>query len=242
MKKSLKDKFTLIFFSLLLGIFISVQFKQDIEPFNPVTLRSIQVTKSEIDKTSSEIEEMAELLKRKEEELGKFESVNEESDGVYELLIEELDKTKAVAGLEEMKGTGIIIKMEDNQDSEIAGLDVSDDVIHDIDVLNILNDLRVAGAEAISINGQRIMSISEVKCGGPIIRVNGKSVGTPFVIKAIGDPKLLYAAVNAPGTYGYTQKNVYNKVLEITMEDKIKIPAYSGRFTFKHAKPVKEGD
>jgi len=242
MKKSLKDKFTLIFFSLLLGIFISIQFKQEIEPFNPVTLRSIQVTRNEIDRMDSEIEEMKELLKNKEDEIEKFENVTNEDDGGYELMIEELDKIKSVAGFERMEGTGIVIKMEDNQDSEINPLDVSDYIIHDIDVLNILNDLKVAGAEAISINGQRIMSVSEIKCGGPIIRVNGKSVGTPFVIKAIGDPKLLYAAVNAPGTYGYTQKNVYNKVLDITMEDKVIIPAYSGRFTFKYAKPVGEGD
>lgn len=242
MKKKTKANFTLIFFSLLLGIFISIQFKQKNEPFNPVTLRSIQVTKTEIDRINSEVDEMIELLKNKEEELAKFEELADESDSVHEILIDELDKTKVAAGFEEVEGTGIIIKMEDSDDTELPGLDINDYVIHDIDVLNILNDLRVAGAEAISINGQRIMSVSGIKCGGPIIRVNGKSVGTPFVIKAIGDPKLLYAAVNAPGTYGYIQKNVYKKVIDIAMEDNVVIPAYSGRFTFKYANPVEEGD
>lgn len=242
MKKSTKADLILIFFSLLLGVFISLQFKQDHEPFNPVTLRSIQVTKKEIDRIDSEVAEMTELLKNKEEELEKFEESSKENESVYELLIDEMDKTKAVAGLDEMEGPGIIIKMEDSEESEMEGLDINDYVIHDIDVLNILNDLKVAEAEAISINGQRIMSVSGIKCGGPIIRVNGKSVGTPFIIKAIGDPKLLYAAVNAPGTYGYIQKNVYKKVIDITVEDKVVIPAYSGRFTFKYAKPVEEGD
>ncbi len=65
-----------------------------------------------------------------------------------------------------MEGPGISIKMYDNPDSQIVGLDINDDVIHDVDILNILNDLKIAGAEAISINGERVVSNSEIKCGG----------------------------------------------------------------------------
>jgi len=106
----------------------------------------------------------------------------------------------------------------------------------------IINDLRAAGAEAISINNQRVLSTSEIKCGGPIIRINGRSVGSPFYIKAIGDPKLLSAAINAPNTYGYALKTIDQIVIETTVEDNIVIPAYNGDFDFKYAKPVKEGD
>ncbi len=242
MKKFSKANITLFAFSLFLGIFMAIQFQRDIEPFNPVTLRSIQITKSEIDIINSEVDDMLELHKNKKEELEKMESIIEENEDYKLVLKDELNKTKAVAGFEKMEGPGIIIKMEDNQDIEMIGSEIADDVIHDIDVLNILNDLRIAGAEAISINGQRIMSVSEIKCGGPVIRINGKSVGTPFIIKAIGDPKLLSAAINAPGTYGYIQKNVYKKGLETTIEDKVIVPAYFGYFDFKYAKPVEEGD
>ena len=123
-----------------------------------------------------------------------------------------------VAGFENVKGPGIIVKMEDNMAEEAFGQEYDLDIIHDVDVLRIINDLRDAGAEAISINGQRVLSISEIKCGGPIIRINGRSVGTPFYIKAIGDPKLLNAAINAPNTYGYALKTIDQINIETTMK------------------------
>lgn len=49
--------------------------------------------------------------------------------------------------------------------------------------------------------------LSELKCRGPVIGINGISIGTPFIIRAIGDQKLLMAAVNAPGTYGDALKH-----------------------------------
>ncbi len=77
--------------------------------------------------------------------------------------------------------------MEDNLSESAFGQEYDLDLIHDIDVLRIINDLRGAGAEAIDINGQRVLAISEIKCGGPIIRVNGRSVwgGSLLYISAI---------------------------------------------------------
>ncbi|MCR2042888.1 DUF881 domain-containing protein [Anaerosalibacter massiliensis] len=243
MKKISKFNSILFVFSILLGFLIVTQMKQNVESYNLVTLKSIQVTKNEINNAHDEIKEMKSLIEIKKGELKKIEKIKGNSnENIHDVLIEGVEETKAIAGLTDMEGPGIVIKMQDNQDTEIKGVEISDDVIHDMDILMILNDLRVAGAEAISINGQRVMPMSEIKCGGPIVKINGKSLGTPFIIKAIGDPKLLYAAVNAPGTHGYEIKN-FNKInVKSNMEDNVFIPGYSGRFKFKHAKPIKEGD
>ncbi|MBV1817805.1 DUF881 domain-containing protein [Anaerosalibacter bizertensis] len=243
MKKVSSTNITLLVFSIFLGFFAVTQMKQNVESYNLVTLKSIQVTKNEINNTYDEIKEMESLIKSKKEELEKLEGIKKnDAENIHDILVEGTETTKVASGFTDMEGPGIVIKMWDNQDTEIKGVEISDDVIHDMDILMILNDLRIAGAEAISINGQRVMPMSEIKCGGPIVKINGKSLGTPFVIKAIGDPKLLNAAVNAPATHGYELKN-FNKInIESNIEDNVFVPGYSGRFRFKYAKPIKEGD
>lgn len=240
--KSKNPKIILMLFSILIGVIMSTQMKLKVESYAPVTLRSIQVTKNEINMINDEVINMREMIEIKEEELKTLENIAKGDDSIIDILSQELKSNKIRSGHTVLEGPGIIIKMYDNAENQIIGLSMDDDVIHDSDILNILNDLRIAGAEAISINEERVLSISEIKCGGPIIRVNGKSLGAPFIIKAIGDPKLLNASVNAPGTYGDMLKNFYKMGIESTIEDKILIPAYSGRFNFKYAKPLGEGD
>ena len=221
---------------------MAFQFKQNMPSIAPVTLRSIQATKYEINTIEKEVEELEIMIASKEEQIKILENITDGDENIIDILKNELEKNKAVAGFEKVKGPGIIIRMEDNMMEGAFGEEYDLDIIHDADVLRIINDLRGAGAEAISINEQRVLSMSEIKCGGPIIRINGKSVGTPFYIKAIGDPKLLNAAINAPNTYAYALKTIDQINIETTVEDNIIIPAYGGRFNFRYAKPLKEGD
>jgi len=235
-------KIILTLFSVIVGVLISVQMKLKVESIAPVTLKSIQDTKNQINYVNNEIFELDKLIKQREEELEVLENITKGDQNIVEILNDDLNFNKASSGRTSLEGPGIRITMYDNMDSEIVGFDINDDVIHDVDVLNILNDLKIAGAEAISINNQRVVSTSEIKCGGPILRINGKSIGTPFVIKAIGDQKVLMASVNAPGTYGDTLKSVYLIGFEPEIQDKVTIPAYNGSFSFSYAKPVGEGD
>lgn len=241
MKKS-NPKIIITLFSVLLGIFLSVQMKMRVESYAPVTIKSIQSIKAEIDLTTNEIAELEEIIKNKESELEILENISRDGENITDILSLDLIITKSNSGRTDVQGPGIIITMYDNMDSQIIGYDINDDIVHDVDILNILNDLRYAGAEAISINDQRVVSTSEIQCNGPVMRINGKSLGTPFVIKAIGDPKVLMASVNAPGTYGDTLKTVYFIGFEPHIEDKIIIPAYKGNFRFNYAKQVGEGD
>lgn len=237
-----KNRFTIAFFSVIIGVFIATQLKANVEDYVPVTIKSIENTRNEIESIKREIEELSKVIEVKEEELVVLGNIARGDENIVDVLKNDLYNNMISSGYTKLAGPGISIKMHDNTDSEVVGFDINDDIIHDADVLNILNDLRVAGAEAISINGQRVMSTSEIKCHGPIIRINGRVVATPFIISAIGDPQLLMASVNAPDTYGDLLKNVYSIGFEPKVEDKVVIPEYKGNFTFDHAKPKGEGD
>ena len=115
-------------------------------------------------------------------------------------------------------------------------------VIHYENLLYIVNDLRNAGAEGISINGQRIVVSSEIRCVGNVIMVNTTRLAPPFEISAIGNPTALEEAINSSSTYqqlalsgfptSYKATNVHSK--------DIVLPAYTGSFSTKNLTAVSQ--
>lgn len=234
-------KVFIIIASIILGITISNLMKLNLETITPVTIKSIIDSKNELDNIKKEIINLEQTIEAKYKELELLESTQTGEANIVDILKKDVTNNMLQAGYAALKGPGIEIVMFDNIDLEELSFNFSNDIIHDVDILNIINDLRVAGAEAISINDQRVMSNSEIKCGGPIIRINGVSIGTPFVIKAIGDPQMLMAAVNAPGTYGDTLKTIYGIGINPYTSDNIVISGYQGIIRFDYARPVGEG-
>lgn len=239
--KNNNPKLMIILFSILVGVLLATQMKLNLEHLTPVTLQSIFDTKAEIESAKNEIVELEKIIIQRETELETLESINTGDVNIIDILRSELQDNISKAGYNTLNGPGIEIIMYDNI-GEHMGLSLSDYIIHDVDIMNIINDLRVAGAEAISINDQRIIASSEIKCGGPIIRVNGKSIGTPFVINAIGDPQLLMAAINAPGTYSDTLREIFGIGVQPYIKDQVQVSAYKGTFQFNYAKPMEEGE
>jgi uncharacterized protein YlxW (UPF0749 family) len=105
-----------------------------------------------------------------------------------------LDDIQLKAGLKDVKGQGIIIKLDDAVYKKNYPVDLL--VIHQSDVEKILNELKVAGAQAISINDERLLATSETICAGPTILINHNKYPVPYVIKAIGNSDNLYKKVN----------------------------------------------
>ena len=107
----------------------------------------------------------------------------------------ELKVGEAILGTSEVSGKGVVITVNDNQTISTESLGASEDasmyIVHYDDLLNIVNELKNAGAEAISINGQRVIVTTPIICGGNIININGERIGSPFEIKAIGSPEAL---------------------------------------------------
>jgi len=112
-------------------------------------------------------------------------------------LIEKRDYEYFRAGLTPVTGDGITIIMQDAQlDDNVENINYADYIVHDADINGIINELRIHGAEAISINGERIIGTSRLVCAGPTIFLNVSRYPPPYVIKAIGDPDELYEAIN----------------------------------------------
>ena len=165
-------------------------------------------------------------------------------DKTLALLNNEIEDLKIIAGLTELKGSGIIVTLDDtraiNQIAADAGFyDPNVYVIHDSDILMVINELRAAGAEAISVNGQRIITSTEIRCVGPVIQINGIRLTAPFKISAIGAPDLLASSLKLRGGIIDSIEQADIDVI-IEKSDLIVIPKSEGVIEYKYAAPVEE--
>ena len=151
----------------------------------------------------------------------------------------QIEQLKFHNGFTHVRGPGIMLSVSDSI-SEDPELGLMERIVHDVDIVVLLNDLKAAGAEAIEINGQRIINISEVVCAGPLIRVNGYGIPAPFVIIAIGDSDELYDAVSQEGTYAYELKNTYGMEVNIRKSYNLSIRKYRSKYQIEYAKTINE--
>ncbi len=218
-----------------------MQVRSKPEMYVPVTIESLEAANVELNSLKSENASLLDLKNLKKAQLDKMLKQMETEDvtSLSEEYKKEINEKKMELGLLAVEGPGVVIKLTDNAVKRPIGYDVNEDVIHDLDLLILLNELNVAGAEAISINDERLMAKSSVICGGPILRINDQVVAMPLYIKAIGNPDQLYAAMTGAYSYGEYLKS-YGLGVDTTVSDHITVKGYNSEFSFQYASPVKE--
>lgn len=145
---------------------------------------------------------------------------------------QEISNANKLLGLTELNGKGIIINLDDSKLTEKIS-NMNDYIVHDLDLVEVVNELFNAGAEAVSVNGQRIVSTTAINCSGNIVKINDEKLGVPFEVKAIGLPDKLYGALTRPGGYLELMEDdgVY---VDVQKSDDINIPKYNGVFNYNY--------
>lgn len=219
------QKYILMFIFILLGVLTTVQFRSILNSNKnkPSIAYEIENLKKELEAEIAAGNELREEIefntKKKESILKTFVSGNDDGQ-----LMEQWETVKLYAGLTDVKGDGVIITLNDAEEKNPIQVDWS--LLHDSDIYEVVNELKKGGAQAISINNERVISTTEIVCAGPTIRVNRNRYAVPYEIKAIGDPKRLYST--------FIESPIYSvlKWLEIRIEIKeakdIEIPKFNG--------------
>lgn len=234
-----KDYLWIGFACVILGIFISFQMKfiqgtylDGASPTQKTTelLNELNSVKAEKERLISEIE-------RLEEQLDKIQNSASEESAVVKNLTDELNRFKAFSGMTKVSGTGVLITIDNPPKDLNLGLDKNIALDYKL-ILDLINELNSAGAEAISINEQRMVNNTEVRLAGNQVNVNTIPISPPFVIKAIGNSGTLDSAVNIRfGIVQSIQEEGY--YIEVKRVETIEIPAFNGSMTFRHATTVK---
>lgn len=147
-----------------------------------------------------------------------------------------LIEAKQFAGLTDLEGPGITVLLSDSKLGPEELLSLEGGIIHDADVLKVVNELWNAGAEAVSVNDLRVGPRSDFRCVGSTILIDGQRISAPVEIKAIGNPKQLNGALNMPGGILDEIRDVDEAMVKIEIVEKHFIKAFTGPTTFKYGK------
>lgn len=184
--------------------------------------------KTEITALKTKYEETLEKLKETNTKILEYEEASIEGKEASELLQAELIETENLLGKNAVEGEGIIIKMENGGQQKIDAEDL----------FELVNLLKSAGAEAISINEQRIVYDSYFADinGTNYITIKGQYITSPYTIKAIGNPTYLESAVSQKN-YGYIDTKIAEgKIVTLERLPNITIPKYEGNLEFEYVK------
>jgi len=212
---------------MVLGFMLAVQF------------RTTQDSKSSV--SYQRVEELSQrLLQTEKERDGLLTEVNRlKTTSGQEAQSQELADLKMGAGVVPAEGQGVTITIDDSKTKSKAGENPNLYLIHDDDLLKVINELKAAGAEAISINEQRLIATSEIRCAGPTLSVNNIRSAPPYEIKAIGDAKNLENALKMRGGVVETLQ-VWGIQINVKPDVNVHVPAYKSTFHFQFMKAATE--
>ena len=225
---------------LVFGFLLSIQFKSvDLSETTQANnqLMRVEEIQTLLNKERLKNQELyEELLQYKDDVAGYREQALASGDYVS-VVAKELERAELAAGMTDLVGPGVAVTLSDAPRTTVLDpeIDANLYIIHDEDLLRVINVLRGAGAEAISINGERVVATSEVNCIGPVVSVNGNRYAPPYVIRAIGDPGGMYSALTMLGG-AVDLLTMWNIQVDIQQVESHVIKAYTGKTTFKYAK------
>jgi len=167
--------------------------------------------------------ELADELVARQQQVREIEKSLSGSEEQYDNLIEEAEDLRLLLGVLPATGQGVTVQLEDAEYNP-ESVNPNDYIVHESHVFQVLNELKISGAEAITINGQRLHANSYIKCNGPVITIDGQPYPAPFVIEAVGDPSVLLPSLQLSG--GVLDQLVNDNIV-VTIEEnsKIKMPA-----------------
>ena len=193
---------------------------------NSYSFEEMEKYREELVDQKEKNKELTEEINKKQKAIREFEESFLNSEESVEDLVEEAKMLRLLIGDTPSQGKGISVSLHDgayNPSKE----NPNDYIVHESHVFKVINELKISGAEAISINGQRLHANSYIRCTGPVITVDGETFPAPFTIEAIGDPSVLLASVNLGGGV-VDQLTSDNIVVTVEEQGKITMAALRG--------------
>jgi uncharacterized protein YlxW (UPF0749 family) len=227
------NRVSMLFAALLVGVLVSLQWPNSIPRRESTpdqimqTIRALELEQAELKRT---VGVLRQELDTRQQEIGT-------GTGLLEDLQSELIAQKLRAGLIDSKGPGLRIVLDDSDSASIGN--ANDRLVHDYDLRDVVNLLWMAGAEAVAVNGERIVNSTSIYCVGSTVLVNDTRLSPPYEISAIGDPRRLLDHIENPGYLnGLKARRARVGVqLEVFEVGSMVISAFQGSLPLEYAKP-----
>jgi len=219
------------FASIIIGILISMNIGFQGKN-NFLDVKQYDEAYNERTKLYSDLNNLKEQYYITNSKLKEYDSGDEKTNEVSAAIKKEVSDNNLIIGNSDVVGQGVNITLEDGTDNFDDATTMSK-LIHDADIVQVINDLRNAGAEAISVNGQRVVYNNFALCYGSNIDLNGIKIVTPFYISAIGNKDVMYNYLTLQQTHTALLQGSQVKI-SIVKATNIKILAYNSKFVYKY--------
>lgn len=227
--KNRDDIFMAIIVLLITTILVammSVQFKT-IDETDVAEIETMQESelRTEIASWKTKYSQIEEQINNNKQKTIDYQDKIDTKQQAGELLSNEVLEKNMMSGRIATKGEGVVVTLQDGPDG----------IVESEDLLELINELRYAGAEAISVNDQRIIFDSYiVSVGSKYISLDGARVLSPYTVKAIGNQSYLSSTLNLKNS-GYVDRyNSSGKKVSVTLNSEILIPAYKGEIKLEN--------
>lgn len=232
-KQRIKNQGLLAMVFVVLGFLVAYQYRQVEAPPKTFTLQELQEVQSELEALREEKDRLITQNQGLAEQVKNYESAAASSSEMHRLLKEELDYSRILLGLVDVKGPGVILTL---RPSDVQLQPQTYQYLTELELVYIINELKFAGAEAVSINDKRISIQSALKSssGNSFILINDEKVSPveEITIKAIGDPEKLGAAMAFQGALSYYALEQYD--IRIQQVSELTIGKYDKAFQSDH--------
>lgn len=156
----------------------------------------------EIDAASARTSELEEIVSSLEEDITQLQASALQNAAAMEELRGSMSSTQVAVGATAVAGPGIVVEVDDAEPGSVADPDVDESMldVFDADLQQVVNGLWAAGAEAVGVNGERIMPTTAIRSVNEVVLVNLRPLQSPYEVTAIGDPDMLSSEfVDGPG-------------------------------------------
>lgn len=222
--KSRSAQLLLTIVCFILGLLLVAQFRTQ-----RMTSRSLLSASSadQLAMISSLVENNARLreeMEALEEQLSEYQQAT--GRAMLGALVQELNKIRIINGLVEVSGAGVEVTI----DGPIGVVDIQD----------LINELRNAGAEALTINGERLTLYSVIaSTEDGVMIVNGMKPSRPYILQAIGQPETLETALlRRGGLIATLERNYDGLAVSVIRRERMVLPVYKGAIEFVYASPI----
>lgn len=235
-----KEVLSLLLVSIFLGLILSIHFKTINKSVGEGVLPTQRAQQLAVELKKAQTERDAQLIRIEELEgkIAQYERGEVDSNVYAENLYKDTMKYRMLAGYMDLEGPGIILEINDPPVDIQYGDYYS--IVDEFDlILQIVSLLNAADAEAISINEQRYTAYTEIVRAGNVIEINGVSINSPIIIKAIGNADVLESALAIKGGIVWTMRS-YDYLVHLSKDKNVVIPKYRKIKDFIYSVPVEE--
>lgn len=223
---------TIALIAMLLVATILIQFKS-VEEYKKSGIEALREDelKTQIASYKTKYEEARVQHESNLNKIEEYKTTVDENTKTSELVDDELKESNGLLGLTKVKGEGVIVTLIDTKENYYTSENIR----------TLINELKYAGAEAISINGNRIINLADIVTINDkyIVMYGGSTrISSPFEVKAIGDRKYLTSTLNMKNNGFIDLMKSSNLDITVKESDNISINAYTGEVKNEYMKEV----